>query len=227
MTRSRSRAADKPASSSPFSQLDIFLENAGVHLKKTRETTKEAQSAPVPQTDEELFLEAMEGVTHVSWRHEPLPSPTPPPHLPGNQQMEDLRLMQTALESDSELTLSDHPEYIEGWIGVSGKRFLPSLRTGLYSIQGQIDLHGLTRAEARTVVEEFVARMCRFGPSCVKIVHGRGMNSPDERAILKESLQRWLSTRRMARHVVAYASAPQKDGGLGAIYLLLRSRSKG
>ncbi len=115
----------------------------------------------------------------------------------------------------------DHPEYIEGWIGVAGKRFLPNLRNGLYSIQGQIDLHGLGKAEARRNVEEFVERMSRYRSCCVKIIHGRGINSPSDRAVLKESLQRWLSTRRMSRHVVAYASAPLKDGGVGAVYVLL------
>ena len=130
--------------------------------------------------------------------------------------------MQAAVEGIPEMVVLDHPEYIEGWIGVAGKRFLPDLRNGLYSIQGQIDLHGLSRDEARRSVEDFVARMSRFRSCCVKIIHGRGMNSPNDRAVLKESLQKWLSTRRMSRHVVAYASAPLKDGGVGAVYVLLR-----
>ena len=130
--------------------------------------------------------------------------------------------MEAAINGDPALSLPDHPEYIEGWIGVSGKRFLPGLRNGLYSIQEQIDLHGLSREEARCAVEEFVARASRFRSCCVKIIHGRGINSPNDKAVLKESLQLWLSTRRMSRHVVAYASAPLNDGGVGAIYVLLK-----
>ena len=49
--------------------------------------------------------------------------------------------MQEAMNEDSPITIIDHPEYIEGWVGTEGKRFLPKLRNGLYSIQGQIDLH--------------------------------------------------------------------------------------
>lgn len=131
--------------------------------------------------------------------------------------------MQAALDGDPGLNVLDHPEYIEGWVGVAGRRLLPNLRSGTYSIQGQIDLHGLGRNEARATVEEFVDRMSKFRSCCVKIIHGRGINSPNDRAVLKENLQRWLSTRRFARHVVAYASAPLNDGGVGALYVLLRS----
>ncbi len=131
-------------------------------------------------------------------------------------------MMEAAVNGDPALQVPDHPEYIEGWIGVSGKRFLPGLRNGLYSIQEQIDLHGLSREQARLAVEDFVYRCARFRSCCVKIIHGRGINSPNDKPILKENLQRWLSTRRMSRHVVAFASAPLKDGGVGAIYVLLK-----
>ena len=129
--------------------------------------------------------------------------------------------MQAALEGDPVPSMLDHPEYIEGWVDLAGKRFLPHLRSGLYSIQGQIDLHGLSQAEARQLVDAFIVNMSRFRECCVKIIHGRGLNSNDK-AVLKDSLQRWFSTRRLARHVVAYASAQAQDGGVGAIYVLLR-----
>jgi DNA-nicking Smr family endonuclease len=132
--------------------------------------------------------------------------------------------MEEAVNGTPDLPVEDHPEYIEGWVGVAGKRFLPNLRNGLYSIQGQVDLHGLSREEAHQVVEEFITRMSRFRSCCVKIIHGRGINSPTDRAVLKENLHHWLSTRRMSRHVVAYASAPFTDGGVGAVYVLLRSQ---
>lgn len=132
--------------------------------------------------------------------------------------------MQAAMDESVPISVIHHPEYIEGWIGVAGRRFLPNLRNGLYSIQGQIDLHGLARDEARTAVEEFIAHMARYRSCCVKIIHGRGINSPNDRAILKENLQRWLRNRRMSHHVVAYASAPVADGGVGAVYVLLQNQ---
>jgi DNA-nicking Smr family endonuclease len=130
--------------------------------------------------------------------------------------------MEAAVDGVPELQVVDHPEYIEGWIDVTGKRFLTGLRAGTYSIQDQLDLHGLTQEEARIAVEEFIDRAAKFRSCCVKIIHGRGVNSPGARAILKERLPGWLGSRRMSRHVVAYASAPFADGGVGAVYVLLR-----
>ncbi len=81
---------------------------------------------------------------------------------------------------------------------------------------------GSAASRPERLAEAFIIRMSRERSCCVKIVHGRGINSPSDRAILKEHLQRWLATRRMSHHVVAYASAPYADGGVGAIYVLLR-----
>jgi DNA-nicking Smr family endonuclease len=42
--------------------------------------------------------------------------------------------------------------------------------------------------------------------------------------VLKELLQKWLNSRRISRHVIAYTSACSSDGGGGAVYVLLRRR---
>lgn len=221
---------EKATSQGPFSDLEGLVRKAGLRLLSTPiESISKPLPTPIPEVSQEIkseeavFAEAMDGVKRASWRH-------PPPELPPtvaavpshNPESEERRQMEAAVEGIPAMTVLDHPEYIEGWIGVAGKRLLPNLRSGLYSIQGQIDLHGLTRDDARRTVEEFVVQMSRFRSCCVKIIHGRGINSPNDRAVLKESLQRWLSTRRMSRHVVAYASAPLRDGGVGAVYVLLR-----
>jgi DNA-nicking Smr family endonuclease len=167
----------------------------------------------------------MEGVKPVNRLRERVPSSLPFLPAPSDPELEDLRLMKAALDGLPASSVSDHPEYIEGWVGVSGKLFIPNLRNGLYSIQGQIDLHGFSRSEAQAAVEEFIQQMSRFRSCCVKIIHGRGINSPTDNAVLKESLPRWLTSKRMSRSVVAYASAPMNDGGVGAIYVLLRQRA--
>jgi DNA-nicking Smr family endonuclease len=175
-----------------------------------------------------VFADAMAGVARIRWRHGPVPSEAipVPPGCPDPEVLDE-RLFHEAVEGDAALPILEHPEYIEGWIGVTGQRFLPQLRAGVYSIQGAIDLHGLGRTEAREAVEAFILRMSGERSCCVKIVHGRGINSPSDKAVLKEHLQRWLATRRMSRCVVAYASAPHTDGGVGAIYVLLRRRGTG
>ncbi len=228
-------AKDRIASDRSLSHLAELIKKAGVQLKPQDELNAEpvVQKSQDPEplvavtdsepSDEETFNEAMTDVNRVCWRHDLHPNSQPVTSLfIDNSEIEERRLMQAAMDGNWPMTILDHPEYIEGWIGVAGKRFLPKLRNGLYSIQGQIDLHGLNRVDAQTAVEEYIIRMSRDRSCCIKIIHGRGINSPTDKATLKESLQRLLSTRRMSRYVVAYASAPSCDGGVGAVYVLLR-----
>ncbi len=221
-----------PPPDTPFRHLPELLRESGLHLGVTppepppaaprvEQAREEPREGPA-ESDEELFGRAMDGVRRAEWRHEPLASAPPVPPEPADPEIEHRRMMEDAINGIPANPVTDHPEYIEGWVGVAGKRFLPNLRNGLYSIQGQIDLHGLSREQARITVEEYITQMSRFRSCCVKIIHGRGINSPSDRAILKDSLQRWLSTRRMSRHVVAYASAQFADGGVGALYVLLQ-----
>ena len=62
----------------------------------------------------------------------------------------------------------------------------------------------------------------RSGKRCVLIVHGRGLNSPDQIPVLKESLRVWLGQKRTGKTVLAFATARPQDGGAGAVYVLLR-----
>jgi DNA-nicking Smr family endonuclease len=224
---------DKATAGRSFAEIAGLANKAGLKLKplepeknppvpkdetKITETPEKEDEIP----EEDLFQSAMDGVRRSSWRHNLHPDSQPPPVIAANPDAANHALMQAAIEGDFPETISDHPEYIEGWIGVSGKRFLPKLRDGQYSIQGQIDLHGLNQEEAQIAVEDFIVRMSRYNSCCIKIIHGRGINSPAGKPAIKDRLQRFLSTRRMSRYVVAYASAASCDGGVGAVYVLLK-----
>jgi len=89
-------------------------------------------------------------------------------------------------------------------------------------VQAELDLHGLNQKEAVEQLESFIGKCCRSGYSCVRIIHGKGKNSPKDVPILKNRVQRWLSRRGASRFVVAYTSARPVDGGGGALYVLLR-----
>jgi DNA-nicking Smr family endonuclease len=223
-------AKNKSIANGPFSLLPNLVDAAGLKLKRPDNTSAAIpQKASVEQharqaTDEELFVAAMSGVRQSDWPHAPHPSSQPPAKPPIHPDPDGRRMMQAAIDDDAPLPVLDHPEYIEGWVGATGKKLLPNLRNGLYSIQGQIDLHGFNRIEAQIAVEDYIIRMSRFHSCCIKIIHGRGINSASNKAPLKESLQRLLATRRMARYVVAYASAQSRDGGVGAVYVLLQGK---
>ena len=183
-------AKKTPAGDGPFSRLSNLISTAGLKLK-TPEEARASGKGPgyrpnlpwpwrpkrLPPTEEELFVAAMDGVQRSDWPHPPHPSPTPPAMPPVVPEADGSRLMQAAIEEDAPLPVLDHPEYIEGWVGPTGKKLLSNLRNGLYSIQGQIDLHGFNRIEAQIAVEDYIVRMSRFRPCCIKIIHGRGINS--------------------------------------------------
>jgi DNA-nicking Smr family endonuclease len=236
MAEKRKKESRPASGNRPLAQLADLVQKAGIGLRpEDKLVLKPPLVLPAPPVSESepedadrLFEHAMDGVRRANWRRDRAPASSPPPVVSedtgADTGAEDGRLFQEALDRESAPPILDHPEYIEGWVGLAGRRFLPNLRSGVYSIQGGIDLHGLSRVEAREAVEDFIAGMSRERSCCVKIVHGRGINSPSDKAILKEHLQRWLATRRMSRYVVAYASAPYTDGGVGAVYVLLRHR---
>ncbi|PYS27799.1 MAG: hypothetical protein DMG11_15120 [Acidobacteria bacterium] len=120
------------------------------------------------------------------------------------------------------LEIEQTAEYIEGSVHPHGRLYLDDLRSGRFSVQAHLDLHGLNLQEARFILDEFLLESVRAGFSCVRVIHGRGRHSHKHHPVLKDNVQRWLCTRRMSRHVIAYSSARRCDGGGGAVYVLLR-----
>ena len=80
----------------------------------------------------------------------------------------------------------------------------------------------MNQQEARFALDEFLLASVRASFSCVRVIHGRGRHSHKKEPVLKDAIQRWLCSRRLSRHVVAYTSARLCDGGGGAVYVLLR-----
>lgn len=97
---------------------------------------------------------------------------------------------------------------------------LRKLRRGDYRVQGEIDLHGLTMAEAKQALREFLAHALMRRWRCVRIVHGKGLRSGHRGPVLKGMVGAML---RKVGPVLAYVSARPVDGGTGAIYVLLSS----
>ncbi|HEV2441751.1 MAG TPA: Smr/MutS family protein [Steroidobacteraceae bacterium] len=97
---------------------------------------------------------------------------------------------------------------------------LRKLRRGDYRVQGEIDLHGLTVAEAKQELREFLAQALMRQWRCVRIIHGKGLRSGHRGPVLKSMVGAVL---RKVGPVLAYVSARQVDGGTGAVYVLLSS----
>ena len=94
------------------------------------------------------------------------------------------------------------------------------LRRGLFPIDDELDLHGLTQTAARNLLADFIARSRDRGCRCVRIIHGKGYRSGARGPVLKAAVNLWLR-----RHIdiMAFVSARAIDGGAGAVYVLLRA----
>jgi DNA-nicking Smr family endonuclease len=95
---------------------------------------------------------------------------------------------------------------------------LRRLRRGEYRVQREIDLHGLTVAEAKQALRIFLIRALEEHVRCVRIIHGKGLRSGHRGPVLKSAVSAVL---RRTGAVLAYVSARPVDGGTGALYVLL------
>ncbi|HSN93202.1 MAG TPA: Smr/MutS family protein [Anaeromyxobacteraceae bacterium] len=178
---------------------------------------------PVP-SDDDLWRAATAGVRRVARGPDVAPAP-PPPRAEGRVWYPDLDAvdeLRALVRGDAPFDLADSDEFIEGWVHGLDPAVVRKLRRGEFAVQGHLDLHGLTREEAKGRVDAFLRASRSGGRRCVLLVHGRGMHSRDQVPVLKEALRGWLATNRFARHVLAFATARPVDGGPGAIYVLLR-----
>ncbi|MCK4864107.1 MAG: Smr/MutS family protein [Gammaproteobacteria bacterium] len=94
------------------------------------------------------------------------------------------------------------------------------LRRGELPIEDVLDLHGYTIVEAKIAIQDFLYECSRQHIRYILIIHGKGYRSEQKIPILKTHVAYWLPQH---RDVLAFSSALPKDGGTGAIYVLLKS----
>ena len=96
------------------------------------------------------------------------------------------------------------------------------LRTGRIPIAGVLDLHGETSAKAEQKLKAFLMAMqSGEGQKAVRVIHGKGLRSPNHMPVLKGKVGEWL---RQSNAVLAFCEAGPSDGGSGALRVLLRRR---
>jgi DNA-nicking Smr family endonuclease len=185
---------------------------------------------PVPAQGEdegELFLREMQDVTPLRNNGHARVS-TPPPPLIRRSQLESeneaLAELYDLVAGRGGFDITDTDEYIEGCMTGLDTTLVHKLRDGVFSRQACMDLHGMTAEAAQAEVERFLLLAVRDGLRCVLIIHGRGRNSPGQVPVLKDRLRLWLTRGKLARIILAFATARPHDGGPGALYVLLRRK---
>ena len=97
---------------------------------------------------------------------------------------------------------------------------LRKMRRGYWPVQDSLDLHGSNGDAARRLLQEFLHEAALRGLRCVLVIHGKGMNSRGGEAVLRRLTRHWLIQR---PDVLAYCDAPPRDGGSGAVLVLLKT----
>ncbi|MFT3814414.1 MAG: Smr/MutS family protein [Acidovorax sp.] len=146
--------------------------------------------------------------------------PLPPEPLPLQRERDEARVLREAMSDEFDvstlLDVDDQLSFRRPGIGLDVTR---RLRTGHWSIQRQLDLHGLRRDEAREALGEFIRLAHRTGLRCVRVVHGKGLGSPGREPVLKGRVQSWLVQK---KEVLAFVQARPAEGGAGALVVLLQ-----
>jgi DNA-nicking Smr family endonuclease len=169
-----------------------------------------------------LFRQAVQGVSpltasdraHLPGKHPPpIPRQTSAHEQPG---ADDVLSDHIALE----IGAGDQWEFLRP--GVS-RQTLRRLRRGYWKIEAQLDLHGFTREEARQELAVFLDASSKRGFRCVRVIHGKGLSSPNHEPVLKTRVGNWLAQR---ADVLAFCQARPEEGGSGAVLVLLSATAK-
>jgi DNA-nicking Smr family endonuclease len=177
----------------------------------------------VDTEDSELFRQAVGKVLPVRQDSVPAYRRRPRP-VPAQTRSDEQAVMTALARGEFEHDGAQTGEEIQFKRDGIQERVFQKLRRGQFSIEAELDLHGLTIAAAKDALSLFLADVMRKRQSCVRIIHGKGRGSRDGKPVLKLKLQSWL---RQRNDVLAYSSARPRDGGTGAVYVLIKKQSPG
>ena len=170
--------------------------------------------------ENDLFVRAAGAVKPLREQRRVQLSPAQPAPIPYQQQLDDQRVLLEAISDEFDagtlLDVDDALSFRRPGIGTDVTR---KLRKGHWSIQRELDLHGLRREEAREGLSAFIRAACREGVRCVRVVHGKGLGSPGKTPVLKSKVQSWLIQK---DEVLAFVQARGDEGGAGALVVLLK-----
>ncbi len=175
--------------------------------------------ATVERRERELFAISVGQVVPLRKAAAPLLVRPRPPATPRQRQRDEAAVLHESISDDfdveSLLETDDALSFRRRGVGIDVVR---KLRRGVWVQQGELDLHGLRRDEARERLAEFLRDAVRRGQRCVRVVHGKGNGSPGREPVLKAKVRIWLVQK---SEVIAFTQARGSDGGHGAVVVLL------
>jgi len=190
-----------------------------LNLKIQDFTPKSAKiNGMTTKEDKELFKKEMRarGVTPLKKRHDRVLYKKSAPKIKNNSKSITSSHDEGTIELMLEAFVSCSPEeklfFARPDLPIKTIR---KLRQAKIEFEAKIDLHAMNIEEAKEALQQFLMYCQQQRIGAVLVIHGKG------RAIIKSAVASWLQS---YPQTLAFCSAQPKDGGAGAIYLLLKKK---
>lgn len=208
----------RPASDSP-----ARITHAASLPAQKRKLEVDTSDLNLSPEDADSFAQAMQGVLPVDGKGRdlaPAVKPAPVRKEPERDYMADV------MQDKFEFALEYTEEFFEGHVMGLDPLVIAKMRSGQYSPESYIDLHGLNTEQAYASLLGFIRHSYNQGLRSLIVVTGRGKNSPGGFGVLRQHMQDWLTKDPLKRVVLAFCTAQPRDGGAGALYVMLRKHKK-
>jgi DNA-nicking Smr family endonuclease len=127
---------------------------------------------------------------------------------------------------DELMELPDDPALLDGAEMISyladghSPKLLRKLRRAQFRICAELDLHHMGSVAAKKMMHKWLHAMRAQAQLCLLVIHGKGLRSGENGAVLKSMVDFELRRR---KDVIAFCSPPHNLGGAGAALILLRA----
>ena len=194
---------------------------AQAHAEEVALAAALAAAARKAHADKNLFSMAVGAVQALPDKKQAIKKPVPVPPVALQRKKDEEAVLRDALSDEFDAsTLLDTDDMLSFRRPGVGRDVTHKLRKGEWSIQKEIDLHGLRSDEARLVLATFIRDAHKQGLRCLRVVHGKGLGSPGKTPVLKSKVHSWLVQK---NQVMAFVQAKPAEGGAGALVVLLKS----
>ena len=176
-----------------------------------------------PDNDDQLWRAVTEGVEPLKRKRRKPPKTKPAPLQPSPQARDEQATPSRPNPPSPPKPPPALPTLVMGPGAGVDKRRVQRLKRGQLDIEARLDLHGLTQKQAHARLDGFLAGAQDRGLRCVLVITGKGRVG-QEGGTLRQMVPRWLNAPPSRGRVLSMSLAQPKDGGGGAIYLLLKRR---
>jgi DNA-nicking Smr family endonuclease len=201
---------------------DLKLVKREIEAQAQQRALAAAEQARVQQqaaSEKNLFVRAAGAVQPLPEKRRVTLKKAPPVAPQMQYQRDEKAVLKEAISDEFDVgTLLDTDDLLSFRQPGIGPDVTRKLRRGDWTIQRQIDLHGMRRDEARERLSIFIREAKQQGIRCVRVVHGKGLGSPGKTPVLKSRVHSWLVQK---QEVLAFVQAKPADGGAGALVVLL------